>query len=328
MADVARVAGVSLATVSRALNAPATVSDDLRLRVQAAADRLGYAPNPIAGGLAGNHTPLVGVVVPSLTNSFFAATLERMTTLLEAEGYQLMIGHHGYDLGREERIVTAFAGWNPSAIVLTGVDHSRGTVAALSTVDCPVVEMWDLDGRPLDSLVGFSNAEAGRMAGRFLAESGRRRVAFVCSVPDRDPRAEARARGFAEAHAGVTGAGGRVEIVAVEGRDIGDGGIGLQRVLERMPDVEAIAFSGDMLAVGAVLEAERRGLQVPRDLAIVGYGDLDIAAHTNPPLTTVRPPRSEIGEVVARHILKRLKDPASGGETVKLDLELVRRGSA
>nr|WP_272214418.1 LacI family DNA-binding transcriptional regulator [Marinicella sp. W31]MDC2880023.1 LacI family DNA-binding transcriptional regulator [Marinicella sp. W31] len=201
MEEVARVAGVSLATVSRALKAPETVSKKRLALVREATERLGYAPNRIAGSLAGTRSPLIGVIVPSLTNSFFAATLDRMSTILEDAGYQLMIGQHDYDIAREERIVTAFASWNPAALVVTGRDHTRGTVGMLSAADCPVVEMWDHDERPIDSAIGFSNRRAGQLAGRYFAEKGFEKVAYVGAILESDQRAAARAKGFAEGFA-------------------------------------------------------------------------------------------------------------------------------
>ncbi|WP_180901654.1 LacI family DNA-binding transcriptional regulator [Martelella soudanensis] len=326
MEEVARVAGVSPATVSRALKSPDTVSKKRLAQVLEAARRLGYAPNPIAGSLAGTRTPLVGVIVPSLTNAFFAVTLERMSAILEAEGYQLMIGQHGYDAAREERIINAFAGWNPAALVVTGRDHTRGAVKLLSSAPCPVIEMWDYDERPLDSGIGFSNREAGRLAGRYFAENGHEHVAYVGATLDTDPRARARAEGFLEAFRQETGHDAR--LMAVVSRDLGEGGAALKSVLEQGPETTAIAFSGDMLAVGAMFEAARMGLSIPADLALLGYGDLDIAAHTNPPLSTIRPPHEKIGAAVARHILERLANPEAGGENLDLGVELVVRSTA
>ncbi|WP_165978806.1 LacI family DNA-binding transcriptional regulator [Antarcticimicrobium luteum] len=326
MEEVARVAGVSPATVSRALKSPETVSERLRARVQEAAARLGYAPNRIAGSLAGARTPLVGVIVPSLTNSFFAATLDRMTTILEAEGYQLLIGQHAYDAAREERIATAFCSWNPSALVITGRDHTRGTVGLLSAAPCPVVEMWDHDDRPLDTGIGFSNREAGRLAGRYFAEQGFDKVAYVGAILGQDARARARSQGFAEQ---VRHLAGQDPLIAdAKSRELGEGAAALRQILQRQPDTRAIAFSGDMLAVGAMFEAARMGLRIPQDLAILGYGDLDIAAHTNPPLSTIRPPHDEIGAAVARHILHRLAVPEAQSENVDLGVRLIRRLSA
>lgn len=325
MEEVARVAGVSLATVSRVLRQPDIVSPELRTRVMAAADRLGYAPNPLAGSLAGARSPLVGVIVPSLTNAFFARTLETMAAPLEAEGVQLMIGCHDYDPDREERIVTAFAGWRPTALVVTGADHSRGTTQVLSQAACPVIEMWDIDGRPLDAMVGFSTLRAGRLAGQAMAELGPGPVAFVGATLDRDPRARVRAQGFAERFREITGREAIIE--DVPGREVGQGGTALAALLDRVPDLRGVAFSGDMLAVGALFEAQRRGLHVPDDLALLGYGDLDIAAHTNPGLSTIRPPSGEIGVAVADLILARLKPGSEAPKTVELDVDFIRRGS-
>lgn len=326
MAEVAKVAGVSLATVSRTLNTPDAVSPKLRARIEDAAQRLGYAPNRIAGSLAGSRTPLIGVVVPSLTNSFFAATLEQMTTLFEAEGYQLMIGQHGYDATREERIVSAFASWNPSALIVTGRDHTRNTLNTLSSAACPVVEMWDHGERPIDIGVGFSNRAAGQMAARYFADQGVETAAFVGAILDKDDRARARCEGFTKEFHRLTGA--EPLVVTVDSRELGEGGAGLKRVLAARPGTGAIAFSGDMLAVGAMFEADRMGLAVPRDLKLLGYGDLDIARYTNPPLSTIRPPHHEIGDAVVRHVLERLEEPETPGVNLDLGVELISRATA
>lgn len=326
MEDVARMAGVSLATVSRALRRPDSVSPDLRARVEQTAARLGYAPNPVAGSLAGTRSALIGVVVPSLTNSFFAATLECMATALEAGGYQLMIGHHDYASDREARIVAAFLSWNPAAMVVTGLEHSRQTVAALSAAACPVVEMWDYGPRPIDAMIGFRNAGAGEIAARHLACRGYKNVVFAGAIPDRDSRARARAEGFCKEFTALTGE--HPKTFPLESRAAGQGAVALQRILSEAPATQAIAFSGDMLAAGALFEASRQGLRVPQDLAILGYGDLEIAAQTNPPLCTIRPPGPAIGEAVGAHVLSRLRDPGADGQSLELSPELVCRGSS
>lgn len=325
MEDVAKVAGVSLATVSRAMRAPDTVSDGLRERVQAAAQRLGYAPNRIAGSLAGARAPLIGVIVPSLTNSFFAETLECMTTLLEAEGYQLMIGQHDYDIDREERIVAAFSSWNPSALVVTGRDHTRGTLGILSGASGPIVEMWDFGEHPVDIGIGFSNSTAGQVAARHFADIGVTSAAFVGAILDKDGRARARADGFRETFQSLTGA--EPLVMSVDSRDLGKGGTALKQVLSDQHGTQAIAFSGDMLAAGAIFEADRMGLKIPDDLALLGYGDLDISPHTNPPLSTIRPPRRKIAETVVEQILHRFNNPDAPSANIDLGVELVRRGT-
>lgn len=325
MEEVAKLADVSMATVSRALRDPETVSPALREKVREASARLGYSRNPLAGSLAGLQAPLVGAIVASMTNSFFAGTLEAMSSELESGGFQLMTGHHDYDLEREERIVAAFAAWNPSALVVTGVHHTRATTNILAGVSCPVVEMWDLDGRPLDTMIGFSNRDAGRAAAAHLLAAGRRKLVYVGSTLAHDTRAKARSEGFREQIERDGDA--RVSVETIDGRTVGDGCRAFRKVLRNQPDVDAIAFSSDALAFGAVSEARRQGVSIPDDIAVLGYGDLDFAPYTDPALSTIRPPRDKIGELVARHILRRINDPDMGSEIIDLGFDVVVRES-
>lgn len=326
MEDVAAVAGVSVATVSRAFGRPDTVSEALRSRVLEAAERLGFRPSVLAGSLASARARIVGVVVPSLLTSFFGMTLEALAARLGPAGYQMMVGHHEYDLEREEALVAASLDWSPAAMVVTGVTHSRGTLSRLARASCPVVEMWELAERPIDTAVGFSNREAGRAVARHLIAGGRRRLAFVGGAMARDLRAAARAQGFAEAvvEAGLP----PPRVQTLEERSSTAGGVAaFAALMDGREPPEAIAFSNDFLALGALFEAQRRGMRIPGDVALAGYGDLEFAANATPSLTTVRPPHAAIGTAVAEHLLRRFEDPDAGGEIVDLGFELVARES-
>lgn len=326
MSEVAQLAGVSLATVSRVINDPDSVSPSLRSKVQEVSDRLGYSPNPIAGSLSGAHSPLIGVIVPTMTNAFFSTTLETLSEVLEPAGYQLMVGFHEYDEAREEAVVAAYAAWRPAALVVTGVNHSRRTVSMLSSLDCPVVEMWDIDGRPLDTLVGYSNFEAGKEAARHLIDTGRRKIACVNVGPIRDPRANARFDGFYTEASEAPGTTVRKFYAA--NRGVGDGATVMKTIHAEFPDVEGVFCIGDPLAMGVIFEAQRCGVRVPDDLAVVGFGDLEASAHVTPALTTVRPPHDQIGKTVAEHLLRRFDAPDSEGEVVDLGFRMVIRESA
>lgn len=326
MAEVAQLAGVSPATVSRVMRSPEAVSPLLRGRVQGVANRLGYSPNPIAGSLSGAHSPLIGVIVPTMTNAFFSTTLEALSEKLEVAGYQLMVGFHEYDENREESVVAAYAAWRPAALVVTGVNHSRKTVAMLSEVDCPVVEMWDIDGRPLDTMIGYSNYEAGVKAAEHFLRSGRRKLACVNVGAIRDPRAAARFNGFyntARAVEKVT-----AKQFFTDGRGVGDGNNIMKTILFEFPAVDGIFFIGDAMATGAIFETQRQGVRVPDDIAIIGFGDLEPSAYVNPSLTTIRPPHDQIGNAVADHLLQRFKDPKIEGTVLDLGFRKIIRSSA
>ena len=326
MSDVADVAGVSVATVSRVLGESGVVSPRLRTRVEAAARQLGYRPNPIAGTLAGARAPLIGVIVPSMTHAFFSGTLDNLSTRLGEAGYQVMADHHEYDIKREQRIVEAFLGWRPSAIVTTGVHHTAITRRLLETAACPVVEMWDISTRRIGTVIGFSNRTAGALAGDHLVKSGRRKIVYAGAIMNRDPRSRLRLQGLTRKlreHDLEP-----IDVVKCGSRTFRSGAEVIDHVSHCSKSADAIAFSSDVLALGAIFEAQRRGVRVPDDIAIIGYGDFGFSAVSNPSLTSVRPPRDEIGESVAEHLIDRLSGAGAGEIVRDLGVTLTIRESA
>lgn len=327
MTDVAAAAAVSPSTVSLYLRKPAAVSPPLGRRIQHVIDRTGYVPNIVAGGLAAAKTRVVGVIVPSLLNAFFAGTLETLEAALGRSGHQLLLGNSHYSDEREEALVRAFLAWSPAAMVLTGVKHTRNTVRMLLNADVPVVEMWELAEAPLDLVVGFSHHDIGRAMTRHLQARGCRTVAFIGARMTEDRRADARRNGYAAA---VRDAG-RHEPIVVDVPEPAQAPVGaraLAEVLATHPEIDGLCCSNDTLALGALAECERRGIAVPGDLAVIGFGDLDFASQCIPPLTTVRPPRADIGRVCAELLAVRL----AGGEPAQrvhdLGFELIVRASA
>ena len=169
LADVARAAGVSAMTVSRALRMPGRVAPETRARVEEAVRALGYVPNLVAGALRSQRSRIVVAIVPTLTSSIFAETVEGMTEALRAQDHQLLLANSGYAPETEEDLVRAFLGRRPDGMILTGVHHTAGARAQLRAAGIPVVETWELGDAPLDMNVGFSNRDAGRR----LATEGR-----------------------------------------------------------------------------------------------------------------------------------------------------------
>ncbi len=325
MAEVAQAAGVSPASVSRALKDPESVSPDILARVHAAADRLGYSRNRIASSMAGARTPIIAIIVPTLTNAFFSRTIQSISGKIAPLGHQLMIGVHEYDQAQEESLIQSFLDWNPMALIVTGLHHSRGSTALLARAPCPVIEMWDYDKRPIDSVIGCSMDVAGRMVARHLIQKGRRNLIFAGHMLDRDPRAAARAAAFlgeVERYPEVT-----AEVLSLEGRNA-DAGYKMSEVIRRdHPDADGVAFSGDLIAIGALAGFSAMGVRVPEDIAVIGYGDLDPSGFSQPPLTTLRPPHHEMGAEVARHLLARLENPDHPSEMIDLGFRLIERAT-
>ena len=172
---VAERAGVSPITVSRALNKPAMVSADLRERVQLAVDELGYVQNRVAGALASANSPVIPVVVPSLSNAVFVETIQGIQEVVQSAGFQLLLGNTEYDLDREHGWISTFLGWSPPGLILAGTRHQPRTRALIERWGRPVVEIMEVGAKPIDMNVGLSHAAAGAAMARHLVGGGRPR---------------------------------------------------------------------------------------------------------------------------------------------------------
>ncbi len=303
--DVGRIAGVSAMTASRALHRPDLVAPRTAARVRRAVAKLAYVPNGLAGGLSSRRSLVVMAVVPSTLNPGFAELVHGLRDELLRSGYQLFLGLSDYTDSREDELIDAIVGRRPDGIVLTGVVHSPALRRRLVKGHIPVVETWDLAPRPIDMLVGFSNVDVGRAAAEHLLELGRRSPALI--VAD-DQRAQARRAGFravADEH-GVALAG---EIVVRAPSTVGSGREALSRLLAKAPGTDAIFCSSDYLATGVLFEATARRIAVPERLALMGFGDLPMSAHTVPALTTVAVDGARVGREAARLLLERFGAP-------------------
>ncbi|SCK58977.1 transcriptional regulator, LacI family [Variovorax sp. HW608] len=303
--DVARLAGVSGMTVSRVLQNHVNVSEQTRAKVQAAVTALGYVPNRLAGALTTARTRLIAVIVPSLSNIVFPEVLRGANECLDAAGYQAVIGVSDYDLEKEERIIAAMQAWRPSGWILAGLEHTPRALQILREVRSPVVEVMDTDGEPIDMAVGFSNMQAGRDMGRFLADMGRRRIGYVGGDLSRDLRAAKRKEGFEQALA-ENGLELKARFTAQQPSSLLLGRSGLAQLIAAHPDLDAVYFSNDDMAVGGLMHCLVAGIEVPGRLALAGFNGLEIGEAVPLRLTTIKSPRHSIGQRAAEHILARL----------------------
>ncbi|MYM84466.1 substrate-binding domain-containing protein [Duganella sp. FT50W] len=322
LADVARVAGVSPITVSRALNQPQLVRPHTVARVQAAVARTGYVKNMTAGALASARSKLVSLVLPTISTPIFADMVQAASDCLTEAGYQVMLGLSSYEAWREELLVETILSRRPDGVILTGSLHTDSTRRRLQAARLPVVETWDLTPSPVDMMVGFSHEEVGHAIAQHLLQHGYRRIAILAV---QDPRAARRNQGL---QAGLAKHG--VEVAAVQAMPLPAtfalGREGLAALLARCPGIDAVVCSSDTLAHGVLTEAIGRGLAVPAQLAVVGFGDLNFAAHTHPPLSTVRVDGANIGRMAAQAILDRL-DGKRVAALTDTGFEFVQRGS-
>ncbi|MFJ4452723.1 LacI family DNA-binding transcriptional regulator [Pseudomonas sp. NPDC089392] len=313
--DVAKVAGVSPITVSRALHRPEVVSKTTREKVMAAVREVGYVSNMLAGSLASNKSRLVAILLPTIANSIFADTVQALMDRLTTAGYQTLLGLTGYSVEREEQLIEALLGRRPDGIVLTGTLHTEASRQRLAQSGIPVVESWDLSDAPLDMLVGFSHEAVGQAVACHLLSKGYERFA-VLSLGD--PRGLRRSDSLISELARH----GRRDIpieVLTPPATLEVGRIGLRQLLEQGHRPQVVVCSSDTIAQGVLAEAASRGLRVPGDLAVMGFGDLSSAAQVHPPLSTVRVDGARIGEHIAHALLERFRNPVGSTESIRID---------
>jgi DNA-binding LacI/PurR family transcriptional regulator len=295
MHDIARAAGVSQSTVSRVLNAASSsipISDETRERVLASARRLGYSPNPLARGLRGAPTMLLGVIVRDITDPFFAGPIETISIEAARRGYNVVLGHaHGR---ADEAIVlrSALETRHVDAIIVLGdmTDQPR-LIDDLVNCRVPVVALWQgtlLHGLPM---VNVDNATGVTLALDHLIGLAHRRIAFVSGRPLGDIEERRAAYEARMQSAGLEVLDGFVRHVS---NDPAGGKQALGDLMDLPTRPSAVVCSTDQLAIGVLNGAASLGLHVPADLSVTGFDDLPISAFTVPALTTVRMPIREM----------------------------------
>ena len=329
--DVAKLAAVSVSTVSRILKAkegdPIPFSEKTQAQVRRAARRLGYRPSKLARGLVGSRTGIVGLIVPSLEDSFFPSITSALQKELNASGYNVLLVNTEQEYGVERSSLDDFLSWRVDGLI---VAPSQSVPDAQ-----PYWELWRLKvpfvlvdrffaDTPFASVTTDDHAGAV-LAVEHLLSLGRKCVARAGSaLPVSTGRL--RHQGYADA---LLGHGLRPDpALALEAEPaVGAGREVVTRLLELRPRPDALFCFSDMVAVGVIEECLARGVRVPEDLAVVGYADLDFSSLTKVPLTTVRQPRKEIGSLAARRLLEQIRGGPLDTPMSVLPVELIVRES-
>ncbi len=320
---VAERAGVAPITVSRVLRHPEKVNAETRRRVLEVIEATGYASNPHARALRSGRSNLVVAFVSNILSQQFGLAVRSFAATLEPEGYEVMVGQTSYSYAKEVAMIQSLRGIRPAAVMFTGVIELEENRRALRELDIPVIETWAFPRDPIDLLVGFSNADAGAMAAERLAAAGHTRVAYVGRATG---RGVLRRNGFRAAAARLG-----LEVVReigvgeISGLTEGRGAFGLLGGLE---GVDGIFCGNDLLATGFLIEARSRGISVPGDLAIVGFGDNDVADQLVPGLTTISFDAGALGRLAGERLLARLFGTEGAAPSHHaIDLRLIERGS-
>ncbi|MBU1375450.1 MAG: LacI family DNA-binding transcriptional regulator [Alphaproteobacteria bacterium] len=326
--DIAARTGYSVATVQRAIGAPHLLAEETRQRIVKTMEELGYVPDRNAAGLVTNSSGFVALVVSSMTSSTFADTIQGVADATREVGREILLVQTDYNPKREYDVIRAVLGRRPDGLILTFSPLERRTRLMLKQAGTPVVEVWDLPKRAIDMVAGISNTEAGAQMATYLAAKGYRSPVFFGQLIGRDT---ARWEAFSSEFHKLTGetpvqvSVGSGASVLEEAFDQGDAL--LDRLAALGKAVDSVFCASDITAAGVVFAAVRRGVRIPEDLAVCGFGDLRFSAAMAPRLTTVHVPSYEMGRAAADLIQARLTGKRASGR-LKLTTYVISRETA
>jgi LacI family transcriptional regulator len=323
--DVARLAGVSIATVSRAMTKPSQVREETLATVREAVRKLGYVAHGHARALASRKSRTIGAIVPTIQNSIFAETIFALQKTVRAEGYVLVVACNEYDLGGEIGLVQELIECGVDGLVLTQSLHRAEAISLLERFRVPYVLTWAYDSEGHLPAVGFDHWRASSLVTRHLLELGHRDFAIIATTTEGNRNAQDRLRGVIE-----TLQGSEIELpgsrIVQSSFSFAEGRKAFRQIIDLGHRPTAIICLNDTLAIGAMAQAMDMGFKVPRDISVAGCEDLEVAASVVPTLTTVRYPSWEMGEVAGRYLLA-LIGGRSPPETRMFQTELVVRAS-
>ncbi len=326
--DVARLANVHPGTVSRALNPETSglVNEETAERVVRAAEELGYRPNPIARGLKTNRSYTIGVLIPDITNPLFPPILRGIEDRLDEAGYTALIANTDNDAERERSHLEAMH-----------VRQVDGFISATARLDRQLIADVRARGRPLVlvnrsfedgtvTAVAVDDQRGIRLAVEHVVGLGHERIGHVAG-PQNTPTGQRRAESFVHAMADAGLPVLEAQTKFSDSFTEAEGARLCAQLLDDRPELTAIVAANDLLAIGCYDVLELRGLQCPQDMSIIGFNDIPLVNHLRPPLTTVRVPQRQIGNVAAELLLKRLSGGSRKDREILLEPTLIVRGS-
>ncbi len=315
MRDVAKAAGVSRMTVSRAMKSDSPIADETRQRILQIVRDMNFVPDQMAGSLSTRKTGFVAALLPSLNNLHHAQTVQSLTEELETVGLQILLGHTDYSVDREEKMVEMMLRRRPEAIVLSYDGHTERTRSLLRSADIPVVEIWEIPQEPIRHSVGFSNRDAVYEMTVQLIAQGYEKITFLGEKNDEWTRGAERRRGFVDAMGDNGLDADRLVRFGAPPLSIEVGAQAAPHVLVQFPDTTCILCVSDLPAFGVQSHLLSNGYRIPQDIAVVGFGNFEVSRFAAPSISTVVVDPEAIGREAAQLIIRLLDTPSAEGET-------------
>lgn len=327
--DVARLANVSTATVSRTIAEPGKVSESTREKVQKAIDESGYVTNTLARNFRRRRTSVVVVLVPDISNTFFSSIIRGIEGVALKHGYHILLGDTQNNPERERAYSEMVSQRQADGIICLGMNIPFTYHKGRKTVDPqwpPFVMACEYDGVIPVPTVCIDNVRAAEDAVNHLIELGHRDIAFI-NGPKDSPLCRDRLKGYRQA---MKSAGLSVPSGWIRNGDFSlrSGHQRMSAILEEVEKPSAVFCANDEMAIGAMQAARETGLKLPKELSVIGFDDIEIAEYAHPTLSTVHQPREQMGEQAMRLMLDILDKRAHIGSRIVLSHELIPRDSS
>lgn len=304
--DIARMAGVSTATVSRVLNRSPLVKPAVRDRIAAVMAQLEYFPHAAARALASNRTYTIGAVIPTLNNAIFAASINAFERELQAADFTLLVAVSNYDLDAEAIQVRRLLERGVEGLLLIGNDHTDAAYQAVERAGAVYVNIWAYNPRLRRPNIGFSNRKAACAIVDHLVALGHRRIGMIAGITAGNDRARDRLAAVREQLA-VHGLSLLPDATMEADYSIRAGRMALAQLVEQDRLPSALICGNDVIALGVLFEAQERGIAVPQRLSITGFDNLPLTEHIRPAITTINVPAQEMGQAAAIDILSAIE---------------------
>jgi len=324
--QVAKMAGVSTATVSRALNKPDTVSEAVKKKIEHIIKRIGYIPNAGARSLMLKRTGSIGVIVPTLDNAIFAQGLEEFQRQLSQSGYQMLVASTNYDPEIENQQMRNLLLQGVEGIAMFGSSQKLELIRLLRTRKLPYIHIGTLD-TPLNGYAaGFDNKKAIQLGVEYLVQVGHRNFGMIAGKTENNDRARDRVDGVVELLKRNRIFLKKESIIEVP-YQIQDARIALKKLLQINPSISAVVCGNDVLAIGALLEAQSQGIKIPYQCSILGFDNLELSRHIQPSLSTIHIDAIGMWSKAAHHLMSQINGINRLPRKILADVSLVIRDS-
>ncbi|AQS35701.1 transcriptional regulator, LacI family [Shewanella psychrophila] len=305
--NIADKIGITKMTVSRYLRDPNSVAKNTRAKIAKEIEATGYIQNRAPAMLSKSSSKAIGILLPSLSNQVFARFTQGIEEVTKAHGYETLIAHFGYSEIEEENKVASLLSYQVDGLILTETSHTKRTLQMIRTAGIPVVEAMELPQTPIDMAVGLDHQAAAYKVVTQMLNSGKKQIAYFGARLD--SRTKLRMQGYTQA---VEAQGHKpIYVLTEEHSSFSIGASLLEQALKQYTNLDGAFCTNDDIAVGIMIAAQQKGIQVPKQLSLVGNNALDIGTVMSPALTSIDSPRYEIGRKSAELIINALADDRS-----------------